>query len=86
MLNYNLPPHLISKPFHMMLALLILGKKQVENINVFLEPLIDEYLDLWKGIPDVDVSRPIGKLLCPYLSKTLCCMPFQIIVSKNMAL
>jgi hypothetical protein len=61
-LNYNLPPHLITKPFHMMLALLISRKKQVEDIDVFLEPLIDEYVEFWKGVQGMDVSRPIGKL------------------------
>ena len=60
-LNYNLPVELISKPFHMMLALLIPGKKQVQDVDVFLELLIDEYIALWNGIDGVDVSRPIGK-------------------------
>lgn len=59
--NYNLPVELITKPFHMMLALLIPGKKQVQDVDVFLEPLIDEYIEMWKGIEGVDVSRPIGK-------------------------
>jgi hypothetical protein len=66
-LNYNLPPHLITKPFHMMLSLIIPGKKQVEDIDVFLEPLIDELQMLWKGVPAIDVSKPIGKLHLPHM-------------------
>ena len=61
-LNYNLPPTLITKPLYMMLALIVPGKKQVQNINVYLQPLIDEYQELWKGVDGIDVSRPIGEL------------------------
>ena len=36
-----------------------LGKFQVKDMNVYIEPLIDELLKLWKGITMYDVSRPI---------------------------
>ena len=35
-----------------------LGKYQVKDMNVYIEPLIDELLDLWKGITMYDVCRP----------------------------
>ena len=38
-----------------------LGKYQVKDMNVYIEPLIDELLKLWNGITMYDVSRPIGQ-------------------------
>ena len=35
------------------------GKFQVKDMNVYIEPLIDELLKLWNGITMYDVSRPI---------------------------
>ena len=35
------------------------GKFQVKDMNVYIEPLIDELLKLWDGISMYDVSRPI---------------------------
>ena len=37
------------------------GKFQVKDMNVYIEPLIDELLKLWNGITMYDVSRPIWK-------------------------
>jgi hypothetical protein len=37
-----------------------LGKYQVKDMNVYIEPLIDELLELWKGITMYDISRPVG--------------------------
>ena len=58
MLNYNLPPWLITKRFFLMLVLLIPGKENVtsENIDVYLAPLIEELQQLWHGVNAVDVS------------------------------
>ena len=36
-----------------------LGKNQVKDMNIYIEPLIDELLDLWKGVTMYDISRPI---------------------------
>ena len=33
-------------------------KFQVKDMNVYIEPLIDELLKLWNGITMYDVSRP----------------------------
>jgi hypothetical protein len=38
-----------------------LGKYQVKDMNVCIEPLVDELLNLWVGITMYDISRPIGK-------------------------
>jgi hypothetical protein len=38
-----------------------LGKYQVQDMNVYIEPLIDELLKLWAGVIMYDISRPIGK-------------------------
>jgi hypothetical protein len=58
LLNYNLPPWLVKKQFFIMLALFIPGKESVtaENVDIYLAPLVEEFLQLWRGIEAVDVS------------------------------
>lgn len=58
LLNYNLPPWLVTKRFFIMLSLIIPGKESVtsENIDVYLSPLIEELLELWDGVEAIDVS------------------------------
>ena len=56
----------------MMLAFIIPKKKQVENINIYLESLIDELKVLWKGMHVVNISKPIGIFdLSIYLLKVI---------------
>ncbi|CAL8174556.1 unnamed protein product [Prunus armeniaca] len=51
LVTYNLPPWLCMKRKFMMFTLLISGPKQPGNdINVYLEPLIDDLKSLWDGI------------------------------------
>jgi hypothetical protein len=38
-----------------------LGNYQVKDMNIYIEPLIDELLKLWVGLTMYDISRPIGK-------------------------
>ena len=59
MLNYNLPPWLVTKNFFMMLTLIITGKKSIndKNIDVYLAPLIEELQTLWEGVDCLDGSR-----------------------------
>ena len=38
-----------------------LGKYQVKDMNVYIEPLIDELLKLWAGVNMYGISRTIGK-------------------------
>ncbi len=60
--NYNLPPWLTTKRFFVMLTLLIPGKEFVrnENIDVYLEPLLEELEILWRRVRFVDVTKPKG--------------------------
>jgi hypothetical protein len=55
---YNLPPWLATKKFFINLTLLISGKESPtsENIDVYLQPLLEELLELWRGIPAYDSS------------------------------
>lgn len=61
LLNYNVPPWLTSKKFFVMLALLIPGPETVseQNLDIYLEPLLEELVQLWKGVDCFDVlPRP----------------------------
>ncbi|XP_062028954.1 uncharacterized protein LOC133744949 [Rosa rugosa] len=54
LVTYNLPPWLCMKRKHMMLTLLISGPKQPGNdIDVYLQPLIDDLKQLWQGVEGV---------------------------------
>lgn len=52
LINYNLPPWMSMKPEYFMLSLLIPGPKSPSNnIDIYLEPMVDELKDLWnKGL------------------------------------
>jgi hypothetical protein len=62
LLNYNLPPWLCTKKFFVLLALLIPGKESVtsEVFDVYLEPLVEELLQLWQGVPAYDIRKEHG--------------------------
>ena len=47
----------VNKKGHLILSLLIPGKRKVKDMSVYLAPLIDELQDLWKGVKVVDNSR-----------------------------
>ena len=59
-INYNLPPYLGIKKEHLILSLLIPGKRQVKDINVYLAPLINDLKSLWEGLDVIDSSKPKG--------------------------
>ena len=42
-----------------MLALIVPDRRKVKNMDVFLQPLVDELKELWDGINVYDVLRPI---------------------------
>ena len=44
-----------------MLLFIQVGKYQVKDMNVYIEPLIDELVELWNDVTMYDVSRPIGQ-------------------------
>jgi hypothetical protein len=62
LLNYNLPPWLSTKKFFLMLCLLILGKQSVtsECFDVYMEPLVEELLELWSGVLAFDITGEEG--------------------------
>ena len=45
---------------HLMLALIFPDRRQVKNMDVYLQPLVDELKELWDGINVYDVSKPIA--------------------------
>ncbi len=49
--NYNLPPWLTTKRFFVMLILFIPRKESIknENIDVYLQSLVEELEEIWKG-------------------------------------
>lgn len=59
LINCNLPPELAIKNAFMITTLIIPGKKQVSNFDIYLRPLLDEFKLLWsEGIMVHDASRP----------------------------
>ena len=60
LINNNAPPWLSVKNEHLMLPLRVLGRIQVKNMDVYLQPLVDELKKLWYGINVYYVSRPIA--------------------------
>ena len=59
LINYNLPPWFSMKPEYFMLSLLISGPKSPGNdIDVYLQPLIDELKELWEyGVETYDAFK-----------------------------
>ena len=58
-INNNIPPWLSMKNEHIMLVLIVLGRRKVKNMDGYLQPLVDEFKELWEGIHVYNVSRPI---------------------------
>ena len=44
---------------HIMLALIVPGRIQVKNMDVYPQPLLNELKELWEGIQIYGVSRSI---------------------------
>jgi hypothetical protein len=59
-INNNIPPWLSVKNEHLMLALIVPNRRQVKNMDVYIQPLVDELKELWERIHVYDVSRPIA--------------------------
>ena len=58
---YNFAGWLSTKKFFLNLSLLILGLKAPtsDTIDVYLKPLVRELLELWDGVPAVNMSKPV---------------------------
>ncbi|XP_025703763.1 uncharacterized protein [Arachis hypogaea] len=55
---YNLPPWLCMKQTSFILSMIILGPKMPgNNIDVYLEPLVDELKQLWDGVETYDANK-----------------------------
>lgn len=55
-INNNIPPWLFVKNEHLMVTLIVSNRRQVNNMDVYLEPLVDELKELWEWIHVYDVS------------------------------
>ena len=49
-INNDIPPWLFVKNEHLRLALIVLGRRKVKNMDVYLQPLVDELKELWEGM------------------------------------
>ena len=52
---------------HLMLALIVPPRRQVKNMDVYLQPLVDELKELWDGINYMIYQDPLqqrGVLRC----------------------
>jgi hypothetical protein len=62
--NYNLPPWMVTKKYFVMLCLLIPTKLSLtgSNIDVFIQPLVDELQQLWSrtGVATQDARAYMG--------------------------
>ena len=62
--NYNLPPWMVTKKYFLMLVLLIPTKLKLtgSNVDVFMQPLVDELQQLWTrgGVPTRDARAYMG--------------------------
>ena len=60
---YNFPGWLSTKKFFLNLSILIPGPKAPtsETIDIFLRPLVRELLQLWDGVPALNMSRSVGR-------------------------
>jgi hypothetical protein len=60
-LNYNLPPWLVTKKFFLLLSMIIPRSSSVKsnNFDVYLAPVFEELVELWKGVRTVDVLQPV---------------------------
>ena len=49
-INKNIPPWFSMNNEHIMLALIVPGRRQVKDMDFYLQPLVDELKELWEGI------------------------------------
>ena len=61
-LIYNLEPWFVTKKFFISLSILISGKRSptATNIDVFIQPLLNELKQLWQGVTALDYSQSEG--------------------------
>ena len=53
----NLPPGTLLRPEYIFLALVVPGPKHPgKNLNILMQPLVDEFKTLWEGVDTIDAS------------------------------
>ena len=73
---YNLPPWMCMKDPYMFLTIIVPGPKNPkQKLDVYLQPLIAELLDLWKGVRTYDVSKEQNFLMRAALLWTISDFP-----------
>ena len=61
LVNYNIPPWMTTKKGHLILSLIVPGRYKVKNMDVYLQPLVDELKELWSGIEVLDKSKRLDR-------------------------
>jgi hypothetical protein len=64
LLNYNVPPWILTKKYFVMLSLLIPGPQAVtsDNFDIYLTPVVEELSELWyDGVLACDAAAWNGK-------------------------
>ena len=64
---YNMPPNVCTEESNYMMALLIPGPKGPrKDFDLFMEPLVEELQQLWRGVLTLDLysSPPADFFLC----------------------
>ena len=67
---YNMPPNVSTKESNYMMALLIPGPKCLgKDFDLFMEPLVEELQQLWRGVLTRDLySSPLADFfLCAFI-------------------
>lgn len=59
--NYNIPPWMTTKKGNLILRMLVPGHYKIKNMDVYLQPLVDELKELWSGIEVVDKSKRLDR-------------------------
>lgn len=49
LVNYNIPPWMTTKKGHLILSLIVPGRYKAKNMDVYLQPLVEELKELWIG-------------------------------------
>ncbi|WMV33230.1 hypothetical protein MTR67_026615 [Solanum verrucosum] len=72
LVTYNLPPWDCMKDSYFMMPLLILGPKSPSNdIDVYLQPMIEKLKELWDGVETYDTHTKSNFLMCVALMWTI---------------
>ncbi|XP_058111729.1 uncharacterized protein LOC131255051 [Magnolia sinica] len=83
LMPYNLPPWMCMKQPYIMMSLLMPGRHGVgNNIDVYLQPLIEELLKLWEvGVDTYDPSSKLNFRMCAALLWTISDFPGYAMLS-----